>query len=435
MIRRRYPPHAIFTCVFAIACVFAFTALAGIVPAAEVTATRLDGTTVSGDLRQWTDNDLVITTPTGDQRIVANQLVSLRWQPAATSPAPAEKNSGLVELIDGSVLPIKSIQVEKSQATITLARSAAPDDNPLDLPVDKLVAMQLRPLDGPLAAQWNEMRRQNLANDVLAVLKKDGKSLDYVEGVMGDISDAKIEFKLEGETQHVDRAKIAGAIYYRPNRRSLEEPRASLQGRAGLRVIATHIELKDSRLELTTAAGAKLSWPIEDISLADFSAGKLMYLSDIEPASTNWTPLVGLPSAAKVAAEYGQPHRDKSAYGGPLALVMKDSESASTQTATRFNKGLALRSRTEIIYRLPAGFQRFLALAGIDPATSADGNVRLTISGDDRNLLDTEIAGDQAPHPIQLDIANIKRLKIVVDYGQNLDSGDWLNLCEARIVK
>ena len=44
-------------------------------------------------------------------------------------------------------------------------------------------------------------RRQNLANDVLAVLKKDGKSLDYVEGVMGDISDDKIEFKLDGETQ------------------------------------------------------------------------------------------------------------------------------------------------------------------------------------------------------------------------------------------
>ncbi len=295
--------------------------------------------------------------------------------------------------------------------------------------------MQLRPLDVPLAAQWDEMRRQNLANDVLAVLKKDGKSLDYVEGVMGDISDDKIEFKLEGKTQRVDRAKIAGAIYYRPNRRSHEEPRATIQGRSGLRISAMHLELKDSRLELTTTAGAKLSWPLDDLSLADFSAGKLMYLSDIEPASANWTPLVGLPAAATLAAEYGQPRRDKSAYGGPLALVMKDGESVSTQAATRFNKGLALRSRTEIIYRLPAGFQRFLALAGIDPLTSADGNVRLTISGDDRKLLDTEIAGDQPPHPIQLEIANIKRLKIVVDYGQNLDSGDWLNLCEARIVK
>ncbi len=184
------------------------------------------------------------------------------------------------------------------------------------------------------------------------------------------------------------------------------------------------------------AAGAKLSWPIEDIWLADFSAGKLMYLSDIEPASAKWTPLVGLPAAATLAAEYGQPHRDKSAFGGALALLVKAGESIATPAATRsFNKGLALRSRTEIVYRLPVGFRRFTALAGIDPASSANGNVRLIISGDDRVLLDAEIAGDQPPHPIQLEIANVKRLKIVVDYGQNLDAGDWLNLCDAKIVK
>jgi hypothetical protein len=280
------------------------------------------------------------------------------------------------------------------------------------------------------------MRRQNLANDVIAVLKKDGKSLDYAEGVMGDVTDDKIEFKLEGGTQRVDRAKIAGAIYYRPDRRTKEEPRASIQGRSGLRVSAAHVELKDSLIELTTAAGVELSWPLSDISLADFSAGKLIYLSDIEPVSEKWAPFVGLSPTATLAAEYGQPRRDKSAYGGQLSLLMKQGESAAAQPATRsFSKGLALRSHTEIVYRLPIGFQRFITLAGIDPATSATGNLRFTISGDDRPLLEAEITGDQPPHPIQLDIANVKRLKIVVDYGQNQDTGDWLNLCDARIAK
>jgi hypothetical protein len=115
---------------------------------------------------------------------------------------------------------------------------------------------------------------------------------------------------------------------------------------------------------------------------------------------------------------------------------MKEGDSAAAQAATRtFSKGLALRSRTEIVYRLPAGFQRFIAVAGIDPATTAAGNVRLAILGDDRVLVETEITGDQPPQSLQLDIANVKRLKIVVDYGQNLDTGDWLNLCDARIAK
>ena len=45
------------------------------------------------------------------------------------------------------------------------------------------------------------------------------------------------------------------------------------------------------------------------------------------------------------------------------------------------------------------------------------------------------MTGNDAPLPIEVDIAGVKRLKIVVDYGQNLDTGDWLNLCDARIVK
>src|SRR4029079_3706883 len=77
----------------------------------------------------------------------------------------------------------------------------------------------------------------------------------------------------------------------------------------------------------------------------------------------------------------------------------------------------------------------FIAIAGIDPATSAAGNMRLAIFGDDRALVETEVTGDQPPQPIHLDIANVKRIKIVVDYGQNLDTGDWLNLCDARIAK
>jgi hypothetical protein len=434
MIRRQIPPLPCF--LPTAACVFAIIAFAGIVAAAEVSATRLDGTTVTGNLRQWSEGELQLTTPTGDHAIATNQLISLRWEPAANSPPTPDKAVGTVELIDGTILPIKTVRIEKSGASLTLAAPDAAGGKPLTLPIAQIAVIRLRQLDGSLAAQWDEMRRQNLANDVIAVLKKDGKSLDYAEGVMGDISDDKIEFKLDGEIQRVDRAKIAGAIYYRPDRRLKEEPKASIQGRSGLRINAAHVELKDSLLELTTGGGVKLSWPINDISLADFSAGKLMYLSDIEPASATTTAFVSLPASATLAAEYGKFRRDKSAFGGPLSVLMKDGDSASPQAGPRtFSKGLALRSRAEIIYRLPAGFQRFIAIAGIEPATTAAGNVRLVILGDDRVLVETEITGDQPPQPIQLDITNVKRLKIVVDYGQNIDTGDWLNLCDARIAK
>jgi hypothetical protein len=45
------------------------------------------------------------------------------------------------------------------------------------------------------------------------------------------------------------------------------------------------------------------------------------------------------------------------------------------------------------------------------------------------------IAGDQTPREIDIDITDKQRLRIFVDYGENLDLGDRLHLVEARLIK
>jgi hypothetical protein len=296
--------------------------------------------------------------------------------------------------------------------------------------------VRLQPLSPAAADHWREIRHLDLTGDVLVLLKRDGKSLDYIEGVLGDVLPEKIEFKLDGEPLRINPAQVAGFLYFRSTDDAGAEPLCVVQGRSGLRAAVVRARLADRLLRLTTASGAKFAWPLHDIHSADYSAGKLQYLSDMQPLSQRWTPLVGLPAGATLAAEYGQPRFNHSAYGGPLAVRLGDPPHTSTAAQTRsFRKGLALRSRTEIVYRVPAGFRRFAATAGIDPATSGSGNVRLEVYGDDRLLWEDDIAGQAPPTAIELDVAGLKRLKIVVDYGRNLDSGDWLNLCDARIVK
>ena len=86
-------------------------------------------------------------------------------------------------------------------------------------------------------------------------------------------------------------------------------------------------------------------------------------------------------------------------------------------------------------YRLPAGVKRLAALAGIDPATSGQGNVALEISADGRLLWQGEIDGSEAPVEIDLPLSGVRRLRIVVDYGSNLDYGDRLHLVDARLTK
>jgi hypothetical protein len=257
-----------------------------------------------------------------------------------------------------------------------------------------------------------------------------------VDGVLGDITPEKIEFKIDSVARRIDRARVAGMIYYRPEKKTGVLPRCIVYGRSGLRAHTSRAHLSEDTVRMATLDDVELEWPLADIYLADFSAGKIKYLSDIEQASARWTPLVGSPTGAGSANEFGQPRRDKSAYGGPLAILEHDENSSVGSGYLRqFGKGLSLRSRTEMIFRLPPGYRQFSAVAGIEPATSSTGNIQLAILADDRVLFEADVAGDQPPHKIELDITDAKRLKIVVDFGKNLDTGDWLNLCDARLVK
>ena len=57
------------------------------------------------------------------------------------------------------------------------------------------------------------------------------------------------------------------------------------------------------------------------------------------------------------------------------------------------------------------------------------------IEGDDRVLWEGTVAGTDPAKPLELDIRGVRRLTVRVDFGKDLDVGDHLDLCEARLVK
>lgn len=405
-------------------------------PAQAVTVTRLDGSSLEGELKAWDSAHIVLSSGEGEARLGTNELISLRWPQSTDADSEAKAALLIVELLDGTVLPADELTVADSQLHIALPGQAGVGEQRLSVPVAQAAAIQLRALEAPLDSQWQEIREQDFAGDVLVVLKKNGQSLDYVEGVLGDVTAEKIEFKLEGDTAQVDRDKVAGFLYRRPAAHPRTDAPCVLAGLSGLRASAERVELAGGLLRIATRSGVEFDWPLADIHFADFSAGKLVYLSDIRQATVQWSPLVGLPDGADLLRQYGQPRRDHSAFGGPLTVWNHPTATSGLAAGTRsFAKGLALRSRTEMVFRLPAGYQHFLATAGIEPATRGTGSVQLVVFGDDRLLHEEEITGQPQPLDLKLDVSGVRRLKIVVDFGKNLDSGDWLNLCDARLVK
>src|SRR5262249_35126307 len=128
--------------------------------------------------------------------------------------------------------------------------------------------------------------------------------------------------------------------------------------------------------------------------------------------------------AVPAMAEFYAPRRDEGREHQPLRLAGKE-----------YNKGLSLYPRTTIEYRVPSGMKKFKAMAGIDEAVRETGNVRLAISADGKTLFDRTIRGRDVSVDLDLDISGAKRLSILVDYGDQFDAGDFLDLAEARMVK
>jgi hypothetical protein len=377
-------------------------------------AQTLDGRTLLGSLTELTADRLILQTPEGRVALATEQLLtlSLSPKPAAAAVAPG----AWIELIDGSTIVASDYAVQGAQARITLL-----DGEVLETPADMILAVRLQAQTAALAEQWSKILDKKLDGDLLIVRRDD--NLDYHQGVLLDVMPDLVKFQLDGDVLPIKRDKIYGFVYRHSARGALPGPICSILDDSGSRWQARNIDFQE-KIHWTTPAGLTLSRRPEAVALIDFSRGKIIYLSDLKPESIAWTPPFGTTKTLPSWEQFYAPRQDRTFASKALQLAGKE-----------YGKGLAIHSRTEIVYRLPGSFRRLKAIAGIDDSLRPRGNVRLLIRGDNKTLLDALIAGTDKPLPIDLDISGMRRLSILVDFGNRLSFGDNLDLCNARIIK
>jgi hypothetical protein len=271
---------------------------------------------------------------------------------------------------------------------------------------------------------WQQFIEQPIEADLLIVRKKE--DVDSVDGQIGDVGAESVAFAMDDEKLDVKRSKIVGIVYYRAEEAAAPAPLAKVQTADGSAWAAKSLTLTESGCTLETAAGAKVDVPSTALARIDFSQGKVLYLSDLEwdAAQSQRTPYFGPPMPLDASIDPYAPQRDRALEGGELALGRRT-----------YRKGLALHSRTRLVFRLPEGYRRLTALAGIDDRLSDQGSVKLDIMGDDKTLLSAIVSGGDAPLPLDLDVSGVRRLTILVDFGNDQDVADHLDLCELRIIK
>lgn len=392
--------------------IFLAILLTGTTPQFEVQT--LDGTSPVGSLVELTPEKLALDASDGRITVETEKVLSIS---AKQKPSGARYATRvIVELIDGSTICGRQYVTRGSRATITLT-----DGEAIEAPTNVVRTVQLQQEAGALAVEWTRLLGLKADTDLLMIRK--GETIDYHKGVLHDVAEDTVTFDVDGELLPVKRSKVFGFVYRHGNEAELPAIVCRVSDAADSRWSAQSLVLAE-KLQWTTPTGLRVAEPVDQIVQIDFSGGKMAYLSDLKPDSVRWTPFFGAGKPLPSVEQFYAPRFDRNFESAPLQLG-----------GVNYRKGLALHSRTELVYRLPDRFSRFRAVVGIDDTVRPGGKVRLVIRGDDKELLDTSIAGSDAPRPVDVELSGVRRLTVLVDFGDGLSTGDYLLLCNARLCK
>lgn len=381
----------------------------------EVQVRTLEGQVQSGVLTALSEQTVGLQTPSGPVSTPLDRVAELTPKtPPATKPAPA----AWVQLVDGCRAAVQEFLLEEGKVRLQVAGSEAA----FQCARRDVAWVRFQPETETIGPAWKKLLEMKTDTDVL-VLRTD-QGLDYHRGVIHQVTAETVQFELDRERIPVKRGRVFGLIFRHPEGRSLPAPVGILHEAGGSQWYVEKLTLEGQVLRWTSPAGLSGSTPLAELVRLDFSEGKIVYLSDLEPESVRWTPFFGPAEVPASQAEFFAPRKDRALEPRPIQLGGK-----------KYNKGLAIHSRTEMVYRLPRPFRRLQAVAGIDDQIRPAGHVQLVIRGDDKVLLDQAISGSEPPKPIDLDITGVRRLVILVDFGQDMDIGDHLLLGDIRLVQ
>jgi len=382
--------------------------------APQLEITTLTGKTVTGTLNSADQSTWKLTGESGPIELPANQVLEARVRGSDEPPETSAPHE--VILRDGSRLKADQVVIKGDSVHVT---SSLLGD--LTLPRTKLSDVRLAESPSAVDADWVELVAKERRQDML-VLQKDDK-LDFVEGVIGDISAEQVSFLLNGANVPVPRDRVFGLLF-RQTDEAETRPAGLVETTRGDRLIFKQLTSDGTVVSLTLATGPKTTVPLAAVRDIDFSFGKLTWLSSLKPRVVKhewvWIDLYRLSG------------REEDIYENDGAINSPNPLSLNEQT---FSRGVCVRSRTLLRYRLDGDYSRFQAMMGIQDGRP--GLVRVEISLDGQKVLEQTVAAKaDMPVPVDLDVSDKFVLDILVDYGEpESDIGDHLVLANARLLR
>lgn len=169
-------------------------------------------------------------------------------------------------------------------------------------------------------------------------------------------------------------------------------------------------------IHIATSVNVDVVLDLDDIAALTITSDRVVHIGDLRTVTQKIEGILHRPWT---------PRFDKSAAGGPISLGGRV-----------YERGLGVHSRTELTFALDGAYETFVATIGIDDSVRPRGNVVFRVAGDGVILYDSgAVTGKDKPVYIRVDVADVKRLRLIVDFGEGLDLADHADWADARLLK
>lgn len=400
----------------------------------------LDGTKFDASISELNANTLRFGKASDIQTTRLNSVERIEF-PSSKSDQPTAE-FGLLTLVSGSELPFVSVAATTRQLRVELPSASSSVEKAVTVSTDSVASLRFPNRPPALAEVWDNLRKTSSDGDRVMVLRGGGKSLDYVEGVVNEITSQAISLSLDGEMIDAPLDRIYGlTLAYTAGQNESEGPQSGqhsvLLTEDGFRIVAKRILVDSSdplSVTIQTVSGLNLTLATEKVSLIDYSAGKLDYLSDFTPAEQNWRPLFGTPqgllSSLGATGGLGPLRQNRGFWSPKITLV----DTRSNQNTESFTKGLAIRTNAKINYRLDKAYSLLTFVAGVAPDAAAGRSITLRVIADGETLLNTKLHSNAQAETFRLPLNAAAQLSLVVERAQgSLDS--TLHLGDVRLLQ
>ncbi len=393
--------------------VLSLTFVAFAAQAADYQFTLKDGTNVTGVPQSLSAESLTVQSAGESKDLALSDVASI----AVPSEAVSKDETRIqVELSDGSVLLVKDILLSEGQASLDF------DGSNLTIPESQIVSVRFNS-DKAKDDEWSEMVKTETRDDLL-IVEKDGK-LRYHRGRIEGITAEKVPFVLDGSSLPVSRLKTFGVRLVRAFAAPTGAEMAVGKTPVGSSWSIAALDVTDGTLSAVSRLGQKIAVGsgANEIHSITFSVEPEFYLSDMKLESWTWSPFVSAPGMPEsMLRQFNQPHFNEGIDGSDLK--------SCGQT---FSKGVCVRSKTDMTFRLSQSFSRLTAQMGIEDSVRPKGSVEVEIFADDQSVFKATISGQDPIKELDVPLTGAKRVRVVVDFGAGASVGDVLIIGSPRL--